>query len=78
MFLMPRSLLARSFASGEFDKNTVTSAAKDMQVGISALVEHLYNTSMIDEAARDRLRLLETSARRDVTAPKRHRRSTRR
>lgn len=63
MFLMPRSLLARSFHTGQIDENVVISAARTMQVGISALVEHLYNTSMIDEVTRDRLRLLEATAR---------------
>jgi Zn-dependent peptidase ImmA (M78 family) len=63
MFLMPRSLLARSFHSGQIDEKAVTSAAGAMQVGISALVEHLYNTSMIDEVTRDRLRLLEAATR---------------
>lgn len=72
MFLMPRTLLARSFADGVFDEKSVTAAANDMQVGISALVEHLYNTSMINEIARDRLRLLETRPRRAVTPPRRH------
>lgn len=56
MLLMPRGLLARSFSSGEFDADTVTSAANTLQVGISALVEHLYNTSMVDETIRDSLR----------------------
>jgi Zn-dependent peptidase ImmA (M78 family) len=62
MFLMPRGILAQSFKGRKIDEETVTSAANAMQVGISALVEHLYNTSMIDEATRDRLRLLETNA----------------
>jgi Zn-dependent peptidase ImmA (M78 family) len=63
MFLMPRSLLARSFHTGQIDEKAVTPAAGAMQVGISALVEHLYNTSMIDEVTRDRLRLLEATTR---------------
>ena len=63
MFLMPRSLLTRSFPTGKIDEEAVTSAADAMQVGISALVEHLFNTSMIDEVERDRLRSLETTIR---------------
>jgi Zn-dependent peptidase ImmA (M78 family) len=78
MFLMPRSLLSRSFSSGKLDEDTVTSAARDMQVGISALVEHLYNTSMIDEAVRDRLRLLDANIRLRPKTKKSRSRSTRR
>ena len=63
MFLMPRSLLTRSFPTGNIDEEAVTSAADAMQVGISALVEHLFNTSMIGEVERDRLRSLETTIR---------------
>ena len=63
MFLMPRSLLTRSFPTGKIDEEAVISAADAMQVGISALVEHLFNTSMIDEVERDRLRSLETTIR---------------
>lgn len=74
MFLMPRNLLARSFHTGKIDEEAVASAAGAMQVGISALVEHLFNTSMIDEGTRDRLRLLETSTRlRKRPAPSRGR-----
>lgn len=70
MFLMPRSLLARSFDSGKFDYDTVTSAANAMQVGVSALVEHLYNTSLIDETVRDRLRILETNSVQQMKRPR--------
>jgi hypothetical protein len=56
MLLMPRSLVARSFKDVEIDDVTVTFAADKLSVGVSALVEHLYNTSMIDETTRDSLR----------------------
>ncbi len=56
MLLMPRSLVRRSLGAGMVDANTVASAAGTLQVGISALVEHLYNISMIDETTRDSLR----------------------
>jgi Zn-dependent peptidase ImmA (M78 family) len=56
MLLMPRSLVRRSLGAGRVDANTVASAANTLQVGISALVEHLYNISMIDETTRDSLR----------------------
>ena len=57
MLLMPRSLVARSFGGVEVDDVTVTSAAHNLGVGVSALVEHLYNISMIDETIRDSLRM---------------------
>lgn len=62
MFLMPRPLLKRSFGESQVDESSVEIAAREMQVGVSALVEHLYNTSVIDEAARDKFRMLETTA----------------
>lgn len=76
MFLMPRSLLARSFHDAKIDDDSVISAAETMQVGISALVEHLYNTSMIDETARDSLRLLESGPRHNTKTKKSGGRST--
>jgi hypothetical protein len=58
MFLMPRSLLHRAFMHSKIDENNIVTAAGSMKVGLSALVEHLYNTSMIDEFERDRFRTL--------------------
>jgi len=64
MFLMPRSLLHRFFfPRGKIDVDTVLAAANSMRVGVSALVEHLYNTSMIDEFMRDHLRGHEAASR---------------
>lgn len=56
MLLMPRSLVVRSFKGVEVDDVTITYVADNLWVGISALVEHLYNISMIDETIRDSLR----------------------
>jgi Zn-dependent peptidase ImmA (M78 family) len=63
MFLMPRSLLDRFFPGERIDIGTVLDAANSMRVGTSALVEHLYNTSMIDESMRDHLRSQGTASR---------------
>ena len=57
MFLMPRSLLSHHFPQNTFEESTLGTAATSMQVGMSALVEHLYNMSMIDELTRDKLRV---------------------
>lgn len=57
MFLMPRALLRRLAATGQWDRQGIEDAAATMQVGVSALVEHLFNTNFIDEFERDALRL---------------------
>jgi Zn-dependent peptidase ImmA (M78 family) len=56
MFLMPRELLRRVVHTAKIDQTTILTAASAMQVGVSALVEHLYNTSMIDDFQRDEFR----------------------
>jgi len=55
MLLMSRDLLCRSIPPGEVTADTLREAAEVLQVGTSALVEHLYNTSMVDEFKRDEL-----------------------
>lgn len=56
MLLMPRDLLRRCTPLHQLTHDAVLTAAETMQVGASALIEHLYNTSMIDEFKRDELR----------------------
>ncbi|MBI2242251.1 MAG: ImmA/IrrE family metallo-endopeptidase [Magnetospirillum gryphiswaldense] len=56
MFLMPRSLVYRHIGNNEPDLTIVQQAANTMHVGVSALVEHLYNMNMIDEGQREALR----------------------
>jgi Zn-dependent peptidase ImmA (M78 family) len=58
MLLMPRDLVRRSTRLDDLTQETVRAAAEALQVGASALIEHLYNTSMIDELKRDELRAL--------------------
>lgn len=57
MLLMPRDLVRRSVPLEKLTKDTVIAAAATLEVGVSALVEHLYNTCMIDEFKRDELRI---------------------
>jgi Zn-dependent peptidase ImmA (M78 family) len=56
MLLMPRDLLRRCTPLHQLTHDAVLTAAETMQVSASALIEHLYNTSMIDEFKRDELR----------------------
>ncbi len=56
MFLMPRDLLRSVLKSPIPDEAEVARAATTMRVSRSALVEHLYNTDIIDEFRRDALR----------------------
>jgi Zn-dependent peptidase ImmA (M78 family) len=58
MLLMPRDLVRRSVPLNNLNRGKLFEAAKSMEVGASALVEHLYNTSVIDEFKRDELRAL--------------------
>jgi len=58
MLLMPRDLVRRSLPLDDLNRKTLFEAADSMRVGASALVEHLYNTSVIDEFKRDELRSL--------------------
>lgn len=54
MLLMPRYLVRRLAGCADIDR--ISEAAQSMRVGISALIEHLYNLNMIDEMERDSLR----------------------
>lgn len=56
MLLMPRQLLQRVHRRNRWSAQSVADAAIAMDVGASALTEHLYNTTLIDEGERDRLR----------------------
>lgn len=56
MLLMPRELVRRSTSEATFTAETVRAAAATMEVGRSALVEHLFNIGLIDEFERDDLR----------------------
>ncbi|MCB6180205.1 ImmA/IrrE family metallo-endopeptidase [Rhodobacter sp. Har01] len=59
MFLMPRHLVVEAFGYqrryNEFA--SIATAAERLQVGPSALVEHLYNLNLIDETDREKLRI---------------------
>lgn len=59
MLLMPQ-ILVRRYTPKDPSAEAVTAAAQAMRVSVSALVEHLYNIAIVDEFARDRLRM-ETS-----------------
>jgi len=54
MLLMPRYLVRRLAGCADIDR--ISEAAQSMRVGISALIEHLYNLNMIDEMERGSLR----------------------
>lgn len=58
MFLMPRRMVIEAFGDerrfNEFEQ--IATAAKQLQVRPTALIEHLFNLSLIDEYDRDRLR----------------------
>jgi hypothetical protein len=54
MLLMPHELVSKYLTA--FDMDGITSAAKRMRVGRSALIEHLYNLNEIDEMQREILR----------------------
>jgi Zn-dependent peptidase ImmA (M78 family) len=56
MLLMPRDLVRRSLPEDALDSEGLRQAAQTMQVGATALIEHLYNISMIEEIERDELR----------------------
>jgi|SRR5580658_37716 Zn-dependent peptidase ImmA (M78 family) len=56
MLLMPRDLVRRSLPEDALDSEGLRQAAQTMQVGATALIEHLYNISMIEEFERDELR----------------------
>ena len=56
MLLMPTAILRRSLPAGRLTYEAVREIADSLRVGVSALVEHLYNTEMIDELERDILR----------------------
>lgn len=54
MFLASASAISRSLANSS--ESEVSSLAKKVGFGFSALVEHLYNLDLIGEAERERLR----------------------
>jgi len=56
MLLMPRDLVHRSIANKSLDSNGLFQACNLMKVGPFALLEHLYNTGVIDEIHREELR----------------------
>ncbi|WP_295439001.1 ImmA/IrrE family metallo-endopeptidase [uncultured Thiodictyon sp.] len=53
MLLMPRELIRKSVI--EKDINSISNAAASMRVGITTLIEHLYNLNVIDEMEREGL-----------------------
>lgn len=55
MFLASRSAVRRSFSEAKEDN--IKSQAATLQIGTSALIEHLFNLGLIDEADRGRLRI---------------------
>jgi Zn-dependent peptidase ImmA (M78 family) len=56
MLLMPRDLVHRSMRNKAIDVQGLFEACNLMKVGPSALLEHLYNTGVIDEIHREELR----------------------
>jgi Zn-dependent peptidase ImmA (M78 family) len=65
MLLMPRDLVHRSIPNEAIDVHGLFEACSMMKVGPSALLEHLYNTGVIDEIHREELRaslIVSTSA----------------
>ena len=54
MLLMPRYLVGKLAGCADIDQ--ISKAGQCMRVGVSALIEHLYNLNMIDEMERDSLR----------------------
>ena len=56
MLLMPRILIYRSMPKEAIDVRGLILASSLMKVGSSALLEHLYNTGVIDEIHREELR----------------------
>ena len=56
MLLMPRDLVHRSLPNEAINVHGLLEASKLMRVGPSALLEHLYNTGVIDELHREELR----------------------
>ncbi len=56
MLLMPRDLVHRSIPNKAIDVRGLFEACNLMKVGPSALLEHLYNTGVIDEIHREELR----------------------
>ena len=56
MLLMPRRLTRSLLPLHSPELADIQSAASSLRVGVSALIEHLYNTDLIDEISRDELR----------------------
>ncbi|MEN2991005.1 ImmA/IrrE family metallo-endopeptidase [Tistrella sp. BH-R2-4] len=55
MLLMPRDMVRRSLPNGALNSDNIRAAAQTMQVGVRALIAHLYNISMLSEFERDEL-----------------------
>jgi hypothetical protein len=55
MFLASRTAVKRTFTKASVE--AVTFQAKTLDLGYSALIEHLFNLGLIDEADRDELRM---------------------
>ncbi len=56
MFLMPRPLLHAPIGGQDLTLEKTIEAAGRLRVGVSALIEHLYDMGLIDEPKRDELR----------------------
>ncbi|MBN2751074.1 MAG: ImmA/IrrE family metallo-endopeptidase [Rhodospirillaceae bacterium] len=56
MLLMPRSFVLRAIGGSQPSVEKLSLVAQHLQVGVSALIEHLYNINAIDEVTRGRLR----------------------
>jgi len=56
MLLMPRASVHRAIADKAIDASVLFDASNQMKVGPSALLEHLFNTGVIDEIQREELR----------------------
>ncbi|WP_315780991.1 ImmA/IrrE family metallo-endopeptidase [Bradyrhizobium sp. SZCCHNPS1003] len=56
MLLMPRHLVRHLLPHGTLDRDNLFQTAAEMEVGATALLEHLFNIGVIDEFKRDELR----------------------
>ncbi|MCB9928198.1 MAG: hypothetical protein H6844_02085 [Alphaproteobacteria bacterium] len=63
MLLMPRHLIRHFLPHEDLGRDSLFEMATAMNVGATALLEHLFNIDVIDEFKRDELRVaLETAA----------------
>lgn len=56
MLLMPRHLVRSLLPHADLNRDSLSKMAAEMQVGATALLEHLFNIGVIDEFKRDELR----------------------